>query len=647
MKRVLFGLVALVAVIAVAAGAFIVFFPKDLVVTELKKQTLAATGRTLALGDTSMTFWPALGLSAQDVVLSNPAGYEGAPFLKAQRVVFAVSVAPLLGGDIQIKRLVLESPELSLLAPKDKPPNWTFPAEPAAPGQAPAKLKSLSLEETRIRNGRVVFRGADGVPVEVSAINAALSLPSLDAPATLAGDAVYRKEKVLLDLRVTKPRALAEQGETPITLKIDSAPIKASVDGAFNTATGALAGAVDTSGTSVRRLIAWLAAPLPAGGGFGPFAVKSTFAVTGPTVSFSKGVYRLDSIAARGDIAFRTSPQGRLSATGALTMPLLDVNPYLPATPTANADTAATPAAGVNTAAAWDTKPLDLAGLRAADADLSLSVGDLRFQKMQFTNGQVRFRLNGGVADATLSRIALYGGAGTGRLVLDASRPTARLRTELDVTGVEALPLLTAAIGFDKIEGKGTLKAALSGEGRSQADIMRTLSGSTSFSFNDGAWRGVNLAQVARTVQSALAGGTVGAAAKTDFAEFAADFAVAGGVANTENLRLLNPFVRLDGKGAIDIGGQGLDMHLSPRAVRAIEGQGGDLAAKGIGVPFRVSGAWSAPKFRPDLEGLAQSQISRALGGRSVGEALGGLIGGRKKDGEPAANPLERLLPKR
>jgi AsmA protein len=291
---------------------------------------------------------------------------------------------------------------------------------------------------------------------------------------------------------------------------------------------------------------------------------------------------------------------------------------------------------------------MDLAGLRAMDADLALAVSDLRFQKMQFTSAQLALRLAGGVADARLSRIALYGGGGTARLMVDARDAAAKITTEMNVTGVEALPLLTAAIGFDKIEGKGALRANLTGAGRSQAEIMRTLAGVTSFSFNDGAWRGVNLAQVARSVQAAVSGGTIGPAAKTDFAEFAASFSVADGVAATNDLRLLNPFVRLDGTGAIDIGQQTIAMRLAPRAVRSIEGQGGQAGVQGLGVPFKVSGPWSKPAFAPDLGNVVQGQVQRALERNNLG-GLSGMLGGQQKSADPAAspaqaNPLDQLL---
>ncbi|TPW05653.1 MAG: AsmA protein [Alphaproteobacteria bacterium] len=417
--------------------------------------------------------------------------------------------------------------------------------------------------------------------------------------------------------------------------------MKATLDGAVDTATGGVTGKLETSGASVRALLDWLGSPLPPGPGFAAFDVKSQFAALGPRYAFTKGAFRLDAVTATGDVTVNVADNGRLAVSGALAIPALDTNTYLPA------PAAGVASAGVNTSTAWDAKPMDLAGLRAADADLALAVGDLKFQKMQFANGQLALKLTNGILDARLSRVSLYGGAGTAHLLVDARGATTKLTSEIDVANVEALPLLTAAIGFDKIEGKGTLKASLTGQGRSQADIMRTLAGAAAFNFNDGAWRGVNLAQIARTVQAAISGETVGAAAKTDFAEFAATFAVAGGVANTTDLRLLNPFVRLDGTGGVDIGGQTIDMRIAPRAVRAIEGQGGRADVQGLGVPFRISGPWAKPKFAPDLGNLVQGQVQRALERTNLG-GLGGLIGRPKQETTPAQpSPLDRLLPKK
>jgi AsmA protein len=172
---------------------------------------------------------------------------------------------------------------------------------------------------------------------------------------------------------------------------------------------------------------------------------------------------------------------------------------------------------------------------------------------------------------------------------------------------------------------------------------MHSLGGNASFLFNDGQWKGVNLAQMARSVQSALSGAAAGEGGATDFAELAANFAVANGVMATDDLRMLNPFVRLEGRGLIDIGGQTIDMRIVPRAVNSAQGQGGDVSIAGLGVPFRVSGPWAHVRFAPALGDVVQSQVRDILGRQGAGSPLGALgdaLFGRQPAAEtPAPTP--------
>jgi AsmA protein len=244
---------------------------------------------------------------------------------------------------------------------------------------------------------------------------------------------------------------------------------------------------------------------------------------------------------------------------------------------------------------------------------------------MTFSNVALALRVANGAADARLTRISLYDGGGTARLIADGSGAVPRVAVEINAQNVQAETLLRDAIGFDKIAGRGRLTASLVGQGASQAAIMRSLRGNASFNFNDGELKGVNLAQVARTIQAALSGQAVGAAASTDFAELSSTFTVADGVMATDNLRLLNPFVRLEGQGLVNIGAQTIDMRIAPRAVRSAEGQGGDATIAGLGIPFRVSGPWSRVSFRPALEEVVQNQLRDILSRQGEDNPLGRL----------------------
>lgn len=87
---------------------------------------------------------------------------------------------------------------------------------------------------------------------------------------------------------------------------------------------------------------------------------------------------------------------------------------------------------------------------------------------------------------------------------------------------------------------------------------------------------GVNLAEIARTVQSALTGQAFGSSAKTDFAELGGTFDIVNGVLTNTDLKLLNPLVRLSGQGIVDIGGQGMKYRIEPKAVASSKDKAGN-----------------------------------------------------------------------
>ncbi|MGD9967925.1 MAG: AsmA family protein [Hyphomonadaceae bacterium] len=630
-----------VAVVVLAMVLFVAFFPKELAAQEAERRIEEATGRDLVLGDNiEISLWPALGFSVDNASLSNPEGFVAvarrggaeaatAPFIAADRITFAVKVLPLLRGAIEVKELIFEGAQVNMIAQEDGANNWTFPTDD---NEDQATLEDLRLDDVRLSNGMISFQGAEGEPpLVLDAVDASLALRSLDQPAQLQAAFDYRGERMNINGEVGAPRAVLEKGETPLNARVSAAPLEAAFDGTFNSATGALAGELEARGSSLRRMLAWMGSPMGEGGGFGAYSITAQMAREGETTTLNDARIRLDNVNANGNLTLLNQEDGRLRVTGALSAPAVDLNVYMPAPAQQGAE-------GVEVDTAWSNDPLDLSGLRALDADLSLALGTLQFQRMTFADVALGLRVANGAADARLTRISLYDGGGAARLIADGSGAVPRIAVELNAQNVQAETLLRDAIGFDRIAGRGRLTASLVGQGSSQAAIMRSLRGNASFNFNDGELKGVNLAQVARTVQAVLSGQAVGAGASTDFAELSSTFTVADGVMATDNLRLLNPFVRLEGQGLVNIGAQTIDMRIAPRAVRSAEGQGGDATIAGLGIPFRVSGPWSRVSFRPALEEIVQDQLRDILSRQGEDNPLGRLgeaIFGR----QPAATP--------
>lgn len=619
-KTIGIGIGAVLLALVMAVVLFFVFFPKDLAAREAERRIEEATGRDLILGGAiDVSFWPALGFSVEQASLSNPEGFDSEhPFISADRIVFAVKVMPLLRGSIEVKELIFEGAEIRMVARPDGEANWTFPTETTEENQT--TIEDLRLDDVRLIDGYISFVGAEGgEPLVLEDVDASLALDSLDEPARLEAALDYRGQRLNVESTIGLPRAMLEKGESPMQASLRSDPLTASFDGVFNAANGALAGRLDARGSSLRQLLAWFGTPMAEGGGFGRYSLTAQMAREGETTALTGAALQLDDIQATGNITLINQTNGRLRINGGLNAQSIDLNPYLPA-PAQSAD-----GAGVQVNTAWSSDPIDFSGLRALDADLNLALGALRFQRMSFSNVALNLRVANGAADARLTRINLYDGGGTARLIADGSGATPRIAIELNAENVQAEPLLRDAIGFDRIAGRGRLTASLVGTGNSQATIMRSLRGNTSFSFNDGQWKGVNLAQVARTVQAAVSGTAAGEGSATDFAELAGSFTVADGQAATDNLRLLNPFVRLEGRGLVNIGAQTIDMRLAPRAVNNAQGQGGDATVAGLGIPFRITGPWSRVSFRPAIEDVVQDQLRNVLRQQETGSPLARL----------------------
>jgi AsmA protein len=253
-----------------------------------------------------------------------------------------------------------------------------------------------------------------------------------------------------------------------------------------------------------------------------------------------------------------------------------------------------------------------------------------------------------------LNKLALYKGAGSGSLVLDGSGRIPQINAAFSIAGVQAEPLLTDAAGFTRLDGLSAISFAVNGSGRSQREIVSTLDGKGEVKFTNGAIKGVNLAQLVRTVLTAPATGwQSGGSQDTDFSELGGSFLIAKGILTNKDLKMLSPLIRLAGSGTVDLPNQTLNYRLEPKLAASLEGQGGS-DAKGIEVPVIIDGPWASPRFRPDLASMIQNreqtiETIKSLKGEGGKELLKGLLGGGQKSDAPAgttAKPEETTKPK-
>jgi AsmA protein len=164
--------------------------------------------------------------------------------------------------------------------------------------------------------------------------------------------------------------------------------------------------------------------------------------------------------------------------------------------------------------------------------------------------------------------------------------------------------------------------------GTSQRDIMANLAGNVFANFQDGAIKGLNVAQMIRSLTaSPLSGWQEGREQNTDLTQFSASFRIEKGQATTTDLNLIGPLVKMTGAGTINLGAKSLAFRVEPKLVMTTEGQGRAADPVGLGIPVVIDGPWAEPRIYPDMAGILDHPEDAYAKLKQMGQGLFGPNG--------------------
>ena len=589
MRLALWSLAAIIAVGVAVVFVAPLFISAEDVRNRLFAEIEQATGYRLTVnGSLHISAFPTLKLVAEDVGVAQTKGAGAVDLATAKELRFGLAVAPLLSGKVQLTEVALISPILTM--PEASPKTaGAEPSEKAGGGASIATaLRNLSLDSLRIEDGTLILRGEGGAPGKrIDGLNLEASLPAFDAP-----------------------------------LSVD---VKARFDGQPLGVTGS----ISSFGPFLDGEAAQLLLDVDA-----PAYFPQKLALMG-SATYTGDVLALDGLSARaGETMLRGVVSADLSGAvpqikATLNGDSLNVDGLLGGSVKATAG----PADG---ASGWSDAKIDFSSLKAVNAQVNLSVERLSYGTIKAGPIGIRGAVAGGKLKLELPNFQLYGGVGTGVLSVDATGKVPVQTFRFSLSNLDAYPFLDDVAAFQRIEGKAAIAIDLAASGASQRAMVSALAGSASFEFSDGAIRGINVAKMVRNLGSAtLSGWQSGDAEKTDFASLGASFKIAQGKAQTSDLHLSGPLVRMAGTGTVDLPAQTINLRVDPQVVASLEGQGGKNDLQGLGVPVAINGPWAAPSIYPDIAGIldnpqaAYEKLSK-LGGGLVklpsADSLGGAL---------------------
>src|SRR3984957_18363297 len=568
---------AVAALIAIVALLLVIGIPSGFITSAIQDRVERETGYRLTIsGATRIGVWPSLNVTLNDIALQNPRDRDNSDRLTVGRVEADMTLESVWSGHPHITELTIDRPVVHVPLLRQRNPQASPSARPAT-SSGEDGANAPTIDHVTVTDGVIEFSNPrDRVDDRIDGINAEAAIGS-DRKIKVTGSARASEHPRKFEIKATMPAPPPARQNIPVDLVLDvpgvlQTPLSGKAEVRLNGSIAMINGLTGTR--DVAAFNGWASVDIA-----------------------SKPLLKLDLDFQRLDVAVSNG------------------NPASPAPSSQNSQP-------------WSNAPIDLKGLNYVDAQIRISAAAVNIGEAQFAPAAIDATLAGGVLKASASNLGAYGGQANGDLIVDVSAgdPTYALRS--DLAGVRALPLLKRAAGFDKLDGKLQAKIAVRSSGASPRDIMSNLGGTVFANFRDGAIRGLNVAQMIRSLTSGtLSGWQETKEQTTDLTQLSASFRIEKGQATTSDLNLVGPLVRMTGAGTIDLAARSLAFRVEPKLVMTTEGQGRAGDPVGLGIPVVIDGPWAEPRIYPEMAGILDHPDDAYARLKQMGQGLFGSNG--------------------
>ncbi len=244
MKKIFFGGLAVIVVLAAALLIAPGFIDWNAYKGEITQRVQAATGRHLDIkGDLSLRLLPAPALSVEGLALESMTGARVPTMVALEKARARLALWPLLRGEVQIVELHLVKPVITLERLADGRANWLLGplGQPAGgtggTGSAAAEDdngRDFRLDRLLIENGTIIFDdGANGLRERLDGIDAELSANSLAGPFRAQGKLSARGLGLAFEAQIGALRA-GRALPLNLTLELGEARTKLGLSGSLS-----------------------------------------------------------------------------------------------------------------------------------------------------------------------------------------------------------------------------------------------------------------------------------------------------------------------------------------------------------------------------------------------------------------------------
>jgi AsmA protein len=300
-----------------------------------------------------------------------------------------------------------------------------------------------------------------------------------------------------------------------------------------------------------------------------------------------------------------------------------------------------------------DATRIDLAGIRDVNLNASLRAGDLKMGRLEAGKLAAEIKIEQSSLTIEPLTARLYGGTLTGSISV-AAQKTPQITVKQNLRGVQASALLAGTGDAGRLTGKGDLAMDLSAEGSSIGALRKTLNGSVVLTLAHGSLAGIDLRTALIEGKDAL--GTKSEvhaheyklSERSAFSELDAVFNLRDGRCSGNSFDMRSPQWRISGDGSLALDSGIIDYQLAATVASALNRRSaGDLAElKGVTVPVRASGPYSAPSIALDFASASGDVVTKRIAAKAAAEQAAAKKAATASSSAKHAAPPKKPVPK-
>lgn len=627
---------------------------KDRIAQEVK----SATGRELTLsGPISLSVFPWIALELGPASLGNPPGFSAQPFAAVQHIAVRVKLLPLLRKELQIGRIEIDGLDLRLVKNAAGKGNWqdfgsaSKPEQPESTSSGSGSLPDLAGLE--IKNSRFSYQDmvADHVSLELGHVTSGEPIPlklkldlttgpgakpidlnarmqlTLDlgkkqyriAPLEIDGTLTPREGGGPQPWKFTVPQLTADLGAQTFsapafTVELAALHLGGSLEGTRIVDAPEFKGAFKLDPVSLRDLAGKLGMTLPVTRDpkvLARLAANGNFSYGANALATDGLDIQLDDSHLRGKLAITNLDRKATSFN--LGIDRINVDRYRPPEAPATAKSAPPAAAGkqADKGGAQSSDPL-----KTLDLDGTLTIGSATVSNVTLTQVLVTLAARNGLTRIAPIRAKLYGGDYSGDITIDDREAVPTLKIDQSMAAIDMAQMLKDFAKTQRVSGRGTVTTNLTAHSLGGDTLMKTLSGHVSANVDNGALEGVDLwfeinRAVALIQKQGLPSGQSSGRTKFDVLKVSAD--LVNGVASTKDLNIASQNLRISGQGTSNLVTEAINYQVKATILKEAPTAAGAAGKSLADIPLNITGTFSSPSVKPDVEQLAKARLQQEL----------------------------------